>query len=89
MASCAARGSAARLYAKGDLVLQGGIVYVCIVAHTAGVFATDLAAGDWGQVTANRHGIDHELLADLNDSSHHVQAAIAELDNECGRPIHS
>jgi hypothetical protein len=58
-------------YAKGDLVLQGGIVYVCMVAHTAGTFATDLAAGKWGQVTANAHRRDHELLADIDYFSDH------------------
>lgn len=35
------------VYAVGNFVLQGGLVYYCIVAHTAGTFATDLAAGKW------------------------------------------
>jgi hypothetical protein len=34
-------------YALKDVVSQGGIGYVCIVAHTSGVFATDLAAAKW------------------------------------------
>jgi hypothetical protein len=38
-------------YSKGDVVLQNAIVYVCMVAHTANVFAADLAAGDWGALT--------------------------------------
>lgn len=35
------------VYAVGDLVLQGGVRYYCRTAHTAGVFATDLAASLW------------------------------------------
>lgn len=34
-----------------SLVTQGGNSYVCVVPHVAGVFATDLAAGKWVQVT--------------------------------------
>jgi len=35
-------------YAIKDLVQESGITYLCIVAHTSGTFATDLAAGKWG-----------------------------------------
>lgn len=35
------------VYAVNDCVHQGGSGYVCIVAHTAGTFATDLAAAKW------------------------------------------
>lgn len=35
-------------YAINDGVKQDGIVYLCAEAHTAGTFATDLAAGKWG-----------------------------------------
>lgn len=69
-------------YAKGDVVLQGGIVYVCIVAHTAGVFATDLAAGDWGQVTANGTASATSFAPTLTIAATNVQAAVSELDNE-------
>jgi hypothetical protein len=34
-------------YIPGNLVTQGGLYYRCLVAHTSGTFATDLAAGDW------------------------------------------
>lgn len=34
-------------YVIGDLVAESGSSYVCAIAHTSGVFATDLAAGDW------------------------------------------
>jgi hypothetical protein len=34
-------------YIINDLVIESDIVYLCIVAHTSGTFATDLAAGKW------------------------------------------
>jgi hypothetical protein len=73
-------------YVVGDLVLQGGIVYVCMVAHTAGVFATDLAAGKWGQVTANATAATTSFSPTSTIAAITVQAAIAELDNEV-RPV--
>jgi hypothetical protein len=75
-------------YAVGDLVLQGGIVYVCMVAHTSGTFATDLAAGKWGQVTANATAATTSFSPTSSISAITVQAAISELDNEV-RPVRS
>lgn len=37
----------ATLYLPGDYVTEAGSMYICQVTHTAGVFATDLAAGYW------------------------------------------
>lgn len=74
------------VYAVGDLVLQGGIVYVCMVNHTGGVFATDLAAGKWGQVTANATAATTSFSPTSTISAITVQAAIAELDQEV-RPV--
>lgn len=34
-------------YVLGDLVVQGGVNYACIVAHTSGTFATDLTNEKW------------------------------------------
>ena len=34
-------------YAKNDLVKTSGNVYICLVAHTSGTFATDLTALKW------------------------------------------
>jgi len=34
-------------YVVGNYVSQGGVIYYCIVAHTSGTFATDLAAAKW------------------------------------------
>ena len=33
-------------YVVGNYVLENTIIYYCIVAHTSGTFATDLANGD-------------------------------------------
>lgn len=37
----------ATAYAQLDLVASGSNIYVCLVAHTSGTFATDLAAAKW------------------------------------------
>lgn len=37
----------ALLYTPSDIVTINGSAYICIAAHLAGVFATDLAAGRW------------------------------------------
>jgi hypothetical protein len=37
----------ATAYVVGDYVTNGGTMYYCIVAHTSGTFATDLANGKW------------------------------------------
>lgn len=34
-------------YAINDVIILTGASYVCLVAHTSGVFATDIAAGKW------------------------------------------
>jgi hypothetical protein len=34
-------------YGAGSTAINNNKLYRCLVAHTAGVFATDLAAGDW------------------------------------------
>lgn len=38
------------LYHRTDIVTQGDGAYLCLVEHTSGVFATDLAAGYWALV---------------------------------------
>ena len=37
----------ATAYAVNSAVFQNNILYICLVAHTSGVFATDLASNDW------------------------------------------
>lgn len=38
-------------FAAKDMTVESGNVYVALVAHTSGVFATDLAAGKWQLVS--------------------------------------
>jgi hypothetical protein len=42
----------ATAYLLGDVVGQAGLTYLCAAAHTAGTFATDLAAGRWLLITS-------------------------------------
>jgi hypothetical protein len=37
-------------YIKNDTVITGGIFYICLVSHTSGTFATDLAALKWSLI---------------------------------------
>lgn len=62
-------------YVVGDLRSNGGTNYYCVTAHTAGVFATDLAAGKWYALTGTTYEIPTPYLeADLFDL-HYVQSA--------------
>jgi len=70
------------VYEKGDVVLQNDIVYLCIEDHTSSVFATDLAADKWGQITANGIAASTSFAPTSTLSSVNVQAAINELDQE-------
>lgn len=45
--SSATAWQTATAYVVGDYVSQSGTIYYCIVAHTSGTFATDLAANKW------------------------------------------
>jgi hypothetical protein len=46
-----------------SVVVQAGETYVCLVSHTSGVFATDLAASKWLKVAAKGTG---DLLSTNN-----------------------
>jgi len=39
-------------YLVGAIVTESGTTYTCLVAHTAGTFATDLSAGKWSELGA-------------------------------------
>lgn len=39
-------------YTVGDVIENGGTSYICIIAHTSGTFATDLAAVKWELVAS-------------------------------------
>lgn len=38
-------------YNVNDIVIESDKIYRCLIAHTSGVFATDLGAGNWGEVS--------------------------------------
>ncbi|WP_316977272.1 carbohydrate-binding protein [Shumkonia mesophila] len=71
-------------YAVGDVVSNSGNSYVCAVAHTAGTFATDLAASKWLIIEAGSYAAD-DIVYDNGVSAlaaTDVQAAIDELASE-------
>jgi len=43
-------------YIVDDVVTNSSTTYICLVAHTSGVFATDLAASKWVAATIYWHG---------------------------------
>ncbi len=59
-----------------SVVTQGGETYVCLVSHTAGTFATDLAAAKWIKVAQKGSG---DLLS-TNNLSDLANAATARTN---------
>ncbi|MFK4538036.1 hypothetical protein ABIA00_006219 [Bradyrhizobium ottawaense] len=55
-------------------VTNGGSSYMCLVAHTSGTFATDLAAGKWGLVAQKGAG-DLTSTNNLSDVANAATAA--------------
>jgi len=58
----------ATAYIVRDTVFQGAGFYQCLVSHTSGTFATDMAAGKW------------ELLADFTSATADAEAAQAAAE---------
>jgi len=54
------------VYSVGDIAGELGIVYYCLVAHTSGTFATDLASGYW--VALGVSGDPYEITSPWSDS---------------------
>lgn len=69
-------------FALKDFVTESSVLYVCIVPHTSGTFATDLTAGYWMAVGsfADAAGVAFTAAGDIAATD--VQAAIEELDAE-------
>jgi hypothetical protein len=65
----------ATVYAIGDLVTQGGTKYYCTTAHTAGTFATDLAAGKWYAMPATIYQIPTPYTEAQLFDIHYAQSA--------------
>lgn len=74
----------ATAYAIKDVVTQSGNTYIAAVAHTSGVFATDLAAVRWVLVqlgaAPNAAGVTFSPTATIAATD--VQSAINETDTE-------
>lgn len=76
--------STATVYGLKNLVTQSGNTYICVLPHTSGVFATDLAAGRWllfSLGTALGAGAV-SFVPTGSISATDVQAAIVESDTE-------
>lgn len=69
----------ATAYAVKDVVTQGGITYICAVAHTSGTFATDLAAVKWVPIFDAAAGI---FTPTATIASTTIQTAIVEVEQD-------
>lgn len=84
----------ATAYVVGDTVFNGSAFYRCLVAHTAGTFATDLAASKW-EVIVDLSAltiVDADQIAVTpagNIAATDVQAALEELDSEKAASSHT
>lgn len=79
-----ARGlwATATVYAYNDMVDFGGKAYICAIAHTSGVFATDYAAGKWQLFSAAANAASVDFTQTTTISATDVQSAIVEVDTE-------
>lgn len=55
-------------YGVGDDVAENDKLYSCLVAHTSGTFATDLAASKWGEISAGASNLN-ELTDSLIETN--------------------
>lgn len=79
----------ATAYEVGDLVKQGGNVYICLVAHTAGTFSTDLSALRWELfVERGAAGAGTGDVLAANNGSDFANAATT-LSNLGGQPVNA
>lgn len=67
-------GTAYKATPHREWVIESGTAYVCAVDHTAGTFATDLAAGKWISADAV------QLVADLASTLSNKSAGMVALD---------
>jgi hypothetical protein len=72
-------------YAVSDAVSNGGSSYICIVAHTSGTFATDLAALKW-ELLAER-GADGTGAGDVSGPASATANAIVLFNGTTGKLI--
>ena len=75
----------ATVYAFRDIIETGAPVapYMCVTAHTSGVFATDYAAGRWVVLGSSLPNASQVTLTPTGDvAATNVQSGIAELSTE-------
>jgi len=79
-----ARGlwTTATAYAVSDMVDVAGVSYVCAIAHTSGIFATDYAAGKWQIFVTSSSASGQAFTPTTTISSLNTQAAIVEVDTK-------
>ena len=74
-------------YTLKDLVVESGTYYICLEAHTSGVFATDLTAKKWAvyqfnketvTITATTFNVDKESTILLDTSSNNITANLPD-----------
>lgn len=66
------------VYNTFDIVKQNNAWYICIISHTSGVFATDLAAGKWALIFSVQPAIDAQTAAETAQTA----AELAETNAE-------
>lgn len=69
--------------ADATAVVNNGMIYICKTTHTAGTFATDLAANKW-TLWGSQVASDIAFTPNGSISSTTVQAAIQEVRDEAG-----
>lgn len=70
-------------YVVGDVRDEGGVIYICIVSHTSGTFATDLAAGKWevyNLLTATFAAFESGHVGSYWQLAHLREASFVELE---------
>lgn len=74
----------ATAYALKDVVTQGGVTYLCAVAHTSGTFAADLTAVKWVALGSGSSIAAANVASTPSGdvAATNVDAAIAELASE-------
>lgn len=72
----------ATAYVVGDMVEVSGASYICAVAHTSGVFATDHAAGKWQIFVTANNASAQTFTPTSTISAINTQAAVEEVDTK-------
>lgn len=66
-------------YSVNDVVIQSDKIYICLVAHTSGTFATDLSAAKWNEIskvsTIKSQGVSVSNLDELQIQNYQLTQA--------------